>query len=243
MNRKKLIQEIFRKTNFDTYLEIGCSKGKSFLPVRCKTKIAVDPDFKITRTRKLLWFIKNPYNVNCKYFEETSDDFFRLRVDLLNSCETLDVVLVDGLHTFRDSLNDVLNSLNYLNPNGIIIIHDCLPPDNTSAMPAMLFPNLEEQNVEGWTSEWYGDVWKSIIYLRSNFPELLDVSVIDSDYGLGIVRIKNKIDGKLKIDEKSFNAIDQMTYKEMIESKESVLNLKSSDYARKIIEEISAHNN
>lgn len=243
MNRKKLIQEIFRKTNFTTYLEIGCSKGKSFLPVRCKNKMVVDPYFKITRTKKLLWLIKNPYNVNSKYFEETSDEFFQKREDLLSNSGKVDVVLVDGLHTFRASLNDVLNSLIHLNPYGIIIMHDCLPPDNTSAMPTKLFPNIEEQKVEGWTSEWCGDVWKSIVYLRSNLSELLDVSVIDTDYGLGIVRIKNKIVGKLNIDEKSFNAIDKMTYKEMIENKESVLNLKSSEYARKIVEEISAQNN
>jgi len=239
MNRKKLIQEIFRKTNFTTYLEIGCSKGKSFLPVRCKNKLAVDPYFQVARFRKLMWLIRNPYNIYSKYFEETSDDFFQNREILLQETGKLDVVLVDGLHTFRAALNDVINSLFYLNINGVIIMHDCLPTNSISAMPTKFFPNEEEQKVEGWTTEWCGDVWKSIVYLRSNFSDLLDVSVIDTDYGLGIVRVKSKIEGKLKIDEKSFNLIDKMTYEEMIKDRESNLNLKNSDYTKKVIEEIS----
>ena len=240
MNRKILISRIFRKTNFTTYLEIGCSKGRSFLPVRCRNKIAIDPEFKIPKTRKLMWLILNPYNLCSKYFEETSDEFFQKRESVLRSLPKLDVVLVDGLHTYRAALSDVLNSLNYLNDNGIIVMHDCFPPDNIAAMPTKLFPTKEEQEIEGWSSQWCGDVWKSIVYLRRNLSDLLDVSVIDVDYGLGIVRVKNKIDCKLMINEESFDAIDRMTYAEMIDNKESVLNLKNCDYAELVIKEISA---
>lgn len=47
MNRTQLIQEIFKKTNFTGYLEIGCLKGKSFLPEREKNKTSVDAVFKM----------------------------------------------------------------------------------------------------------------------------------------------------------------------------------------------------
>lgn len=241
-DRIELIQEIFRKTNFTTYIEIGTEHGLSFLPIRCKYKIAIDSHFLISKKRKIKWLIKNPYNIRNKYFEETSDDFFRKRESLLNGIKKVDVVLIDGLHTFQASLNDVLNSLKHLNNKGIIIVHDCLPPHKAAALQTNQFPNEEQRKIEGWTGEWCGDVWKSIIYLRRNLYELLDVSVINTDYGLGVVRIKNKIDRNLKIDEKSFNIIDKMTYEELIENVESILDLKSSEYARKIVEEISAHN-
>ena len=47
MNRIELIQEVFKNTNFENYLEIGCHKGLSFLPVKAKYKFGVDPSFKI----------------------------------------------------------------------------------------------------------------------------------------------------------------------------------------------------
>ncbi len=241
-NRIELVQEIFRKTNFKTYLEIGTEDGLSFLPIKCKYKIAVDSHFLISRKRKIKWFFKNPYNIRNKYFEETSDDFFRKRENLLNRKKKVDVVLIDGLHTFQASLKDVLNSLKHINSKGIIIMHDCLPPHKAAALQTNQFPNEEQKKIDGWTGEWCGDVWKSIIYLRRNLYKLLDVSVINTDYGLGVIRIKNKIDRNLKIDEESFNRINKITYEELLENVESMLGLKSPEYARKIVKEISAHN-
>ena len=243
MNRIELINSIFEKTNFTTYLEIGAERGFSFLPIRCKNKIAVDPQFQISITKKLKWLFRNPYNIGNNYFEETSDAFFQNRKNFLMSAKQMDVILLDGLHTFRASLNDALNSLKYLNKNGIIIMHDCLPPHKAAAMPTKYYPTAEEQKAEGWTDEWCGDVWKTIVYLRCNFTEYLDVFVLNTDYGLGIIRVKKEIDhNKLIIDEKSFAEIDKIIYEDMIEKVEATLGLKSSEHSLKIIEEISKKN-
>ncbi len=59
MNRITLIQKIIDKGNFSTYLEIGSQSGKSFLPIKCKNKIAVDPVFDIPIEKKIKWFIKH----------------------------------------------------------------------------------------------------------------------------------------------------------------------------------------
>ena len=231
MNRIELIQEIFQKTNFKNYLEIGCNEGRSFLPVKARHKLAVDPFFKIPTTLKLKWLFKVPSNINNKYFQETSDDFFLKREEHLKEINHLDVVLVDGLHTFRASLNDVLNSLKYLNNKGIIIMHDCLPPHKAAALATKDYPNSEEQKgVEGWTGQWCGDVWKTIVYLRKNLPDMVDACVIDTDYGLGIVRPKGKIENKeLIIDEKLYSEIDKLTYENLSENPQLMINLKSSD--------------
>lgn len=243
MNRIRLINEIFQKTNFQNYLEIGSQTGSSFLPIKAKYKTAIDPFFKISIKRKVKWLIKEPKNFNNKYFEEKSDDFFLKRKTYLEKIGQLDVVLVDGLHNFQASLNDVLNSLKYLNNNGIIIIHDCYPPHKAAALPTKNFPNAEEQKeVEGWNGEWCGDVWKTIVYLGKNLYEILDVCVVNTDYGLGIIRPKSKIDEKdLVINEKLFFEIDKLTYKELMQDTESMLNLKNSEYTRTIINEITAH--
>lgn len=242
MNRKILIQQIFDNTNFENYLEIGSRGGRSFLPLRAKYKIAIDPVFNISFFKKWKWKMKVPENANNVFFEETSDDFFAKRQDHLKKIKHIDVALVDGMHTFRAALQDSLNILKHLNPNGIIIFHDCLPPHEAAAYPTKNhFPTKEEQaNIEGWTKEWCGDVWKSIVYLRRNFPNQLDAYVLDTDYGLGIIRLKSEVKAEdLVINESAYQEVDQLLYKDMIKDTSSYLGLKEVDHAAEIVREIS----
>ncbi len=244
MNRVELIQGVFKRTSFKNYLEIGALSGNTFLRIKAKYKTAVDPSFKIPFEKKVKWLIKEPKNFNNKYFKEESDSFFTNRKTYLKKVGSLGVVLVDGLHTFRASLNDVLNSLKYLDKNGIIIMHDCYPSNEAAALPTKLFPTEQEQkSAKGWTGEWCGDVWKTIPYLLENLQGLLDVHVLNCDHGLGIIRIKNKIDEKdLVISESQFSKINKLTYKDFEQNTEALLNLKPADYAETILSEISAGN-
>lgn len=96
--------------------------------------------------------------------EMTSDDFFAMNT------EKFDIVFVDGLHLEEQSSKDIHNALKILNDNGTIVVHDCLP-------------HCEEFIKVCWN----GTVFRSIIDLRYNNPEL-SVSVVDSDCGCGIIR-------------------------------------------------------
>lgn len=238
MDRVDLIQEIFKTTNFQNYLEIGCQGGKSFLPIKAQKKTAVDPVFKIPVGRRVKWLLKWPANFKARFFEEESDTFFEKRKPYLNELKTLDVVLVDGLHNFRGSLHDVLHSLEYLNQDGIIIMHDCFPPHAAAAIPADVFPSKEQQQqIEGWTGEWCGDVWKSIVYLQKKYPDLLDSGVINTDYGLGYVRFKRDIqERKFSVDEELYKSIDQLTYEDMVKDPKKFINLRPESHCEKILQ-------
>lgn len=237
MDRVELIQNIFQKTDFENYLEIGCRKGKSFLPIRARNKIAVDPVFKIATTRKLKYLLKWPANLKADYFELKSNEFFDMQDDYLQDLEKLDVVLIDGLHTFRASLHDVLNSLVYLNNEGIIILHDCYPPHEAASIYADVFPTEEQQRqLEGWTGEWCGDVWKTIAYLLEKYPDLLDVGVINTDYGLGYVRFKMDPGSReFQVDGNLYDKIDKLTYNELKSAPEKIINLQPASYSDTIL--------
>ncbi len=237
MNRIKLINGVFERTDFETYLEIGCEKGLSFFPIRAKQKIAVDPYPKMNIVSKLMWMVREPKNMNNKYFVEESDVFFRQRRDFLESIGTLDTVLVDGLHTYRAALSDVLNSLKHLNPKGIIVMHDCFPPHEAAALPTESYPTPEEaRNVEGWTGEWCGDVWKAIPYLRKRYADKLEVCVLKCDFGLGIVRPKAVLSAEeLEIDEKLFAEIDKLEYRDMVKNPKDFINMMDESYAQTIL--------
>lgn len=238
MNRLELIKKIFEKTSFQNYLEIGCQTGFSFLPVNANRKIAVDPVFEIPLKSKLKWYLKQPKNFKNKFFELESDTFFVQQKSFLENGSPIDVALVDGLHTFGAALKDTLNTLKYLNENGIIILHDCLPPHEAASYPSKFFPTPEEiKTIENWTGEWCGDVWKSIVYLRRKLGNQLDVFVLDNDYGLGIVIPKEKIDAKnLVIDQELYNEIDQLTYTDLRANLENLIGLKPKEYASKVVD-------
>lgn len=75
-------------------------------------------------------------------------------------------------------------------------------------------------------------------------PELVDACVIDTDYGLGTVRPKGKIDpSKLIIDEKLFAEIDRLTYDDLAKDPQLMINIQNAEYTETIIEDMARMNN
>ncbi len=193
--RIDLIQAFIDRLKATTYLEIGVSKGDSLLRVKCKSKLAVDPKFRIKTKMKIKWLARNFSNINIRYFEVTSNDFFAENTKLLAKIPP-QVVFIDGLHTFEATLTDVYNALNYLDAGGVIVMHDCNPPHEASSVPALSPQNAKEKwnakypdRKDEWTGEWCGDSWKAIAYIIKHHPEL-QACVLNADYGLGIVAKK-----------------------------------------------------
>ena len=211
MNRKELLQYLIDNFGYENYLEIGVHKGKTFLPIICRKKIAVDPAFRIHPGFLIKAIFENRINLRNRYYQMSSDVFFSKKLPKFKVKDHPDLVLIDGLHTFRASLNDVLQALDYLRADGTIILHDCFPPNKAAATPAQSLAEAASMNVEGWTGTWCGDVWKTIVYLKEDFPKDLEVKVLNSDMGLGIVR---KISDKKEfdIDESLVNKISQLQY-------------------------------
>jgi hypothetical protein len=186
MDRTGFLQRLLDQRREPSYLEIGVYRGENFLKIRAATKFAVDPALHISLRAKMAGWFKNPGNAGNKYYEMTSDDFFaRHNGDLPK--EGLDVVFVDGLHTYAQALRDTEHSLIYLKSDGVIVLHDCNPPHQAAATPASSAEEARAQQVPGWDNRWCGDVWKAILYLRSQRGDLT-ASVVDCDTGLGFVR-------------------------------------------------------
>lgn len=128
--RWDLIQYIVDKYNFDDFLEIGCDKNQSFSKIKIKNKVGVDP-------------------ISGGTIRSTSDNFFK------NNDNKFDVIFIDGLHYYQQVIKDINNSLEILNNDGFILVHDCLPK------------SLAQQAVPRYRGYWNGDVWKSIVELRT----------------------------------------------------------------------------
>lgn len=232
LNRIQIIQRLINATNAKNYVEIGVNNGKCFLRIRAHRKIAVDPVSKIPAGRKLKYLFKNPSNVNNSYFEKTSDDFFRQETQTLSNIRP-DVVFVDGLHTYEQSLRDVLNSLSVLQNGGIVLMHDCNPLTATAAFPAASIDDAKRM-VDDCKEVWNGDVWKAIVHLRSLHSDL-EVFVLDCDHGVGVVRRGVPTE---RLDFKE-NDIRQLTYEDLDRNRNRFLNLKSPEYFEEFVKKVS----
>jgi hypothetical protein len=167
MTRLDICQAAIDTLGAQTYLEIGVSYGEGFLRTKCPRKIAVDPYFTIPLSRKIRHVLTNR---GAAYCEQTSDAFFAgPAATLFGRHGKIDVAFVDGLHTYEQSLRDVENCLQWLSPNGVIVMHDCNPVTR-----------------EAEQSDASGDVWKAVVHLRTRSD--LRVAVLDCDQGVGIVR-------------------------------------------------------
>ncbi len=222
MDRMYVIQEVIKKKRATVYLEIGVYEGECFLRTRCRRKIAVDPHILISSAKKRKYYLRNFSNLFNRYFEMTSDDFFQKHHAFLLRNRP-DVVFIDGLHTYEQSLQDVQHALNYLKDDGVIIMHDCNPLSEAAAFPA---PSCEHAvNIPGFSGEWNGDVWKTIVHLRSSRRDL-DVFVLDCDQGLGIIT-KRKPENVLAY---SPEAIRSLSYQDLERDRQTLLNLKGMEH-------------
>ena len=147
------------------YLEIGVHRGHSLALVQTETHaVGVDPDP----------MVENPPE-NTVIVSVASDDFFAdpALFGLLGG--RVDLAFVDGLHLYEQTLRDVANVERHSNPDGVILIHDCLPIDAATS--------AREQT----SMVWSGDVWKAVVALRRHRKDMTVTTVDVEPTGLAIV--------------------------------------------------------
>lgn len=232
VSRVTLLQKIINRKKNVSYLEIGVLAGDTFLRIKARHKWGVDPDFGISPVKKTRYYLKNFFNIFNRYYRVESNTFFDTHGALLSRFG-LDVVFIDGLHTFAQSLTDVQNALQYLNKNGVIMLHDCNPPSEVAAIPARSIREIQELNPLGFTGTWNGDVWKTIACLRATRKDL-HIFVIDCDFGLGIIT-RGTPENML---EYSAEEVDNLSYSDLSDNRQSILNLKDVNYLEEFLNTI-----
>jgi len=159
MTRTEIINGLIKKNNYKSYLEIGVNTpnqpGYNWIGVECDIKHGVDPNVETT-------------------YKVTSDEFFNNHIS-----QKYDIVFVDGLHLFEQVYKDIINSLNNLNGNGVIVVHDCNPITEIT------------QRRERASDAWHGDVWKAIVKLRIENPDI-EIYTVDTDEGCAIIKKGNQ---------------------------------------------------
>lgn len=150
------------------YLEIGVrNPSENFSKIKAFKKYSVDPGIE---------YKKNPVD-----FPFTSDVFFnKLKSGkILKKDIKFDVIFIDGLHLADQVDRDIKNALDYIKPEGFIVLHDCNPPSEYNAREDYY------ARMHSLMGSWNGTTWKAFFKFRQN-PEVFSCCV-DSDWGIGIL--------------------------------------------------------
>ncbi len=135
----------------ERYLEIGVGSGYSLALSRPPTQaFGVEPNPAVRQR------IKNP---NTKIFVGESDAFFE-QLRGLPKHITFDLIFVDGLHHFDQTVRDIYNAEKHSHAKTLICCHDIHPIHSKSA-------SRERVN-----NLWSGDVWKTLPILQEHRPDL-----------------------------------------------------------------------
>lgn len=163
MERHEVNQALLDLYPNPSYLEIGVSHGTTFHQIRAHRKVAVDPKFQFDLGAAR----GDPSNANSVYHEVASDTYF---ARLKQKGEMFDVIYLDGLHTFDQTLRDLLNSIDCLKSNGAIIIDDVMPSSYAASLPdwdeSIRFRSLIGDSDQSWM----GDVYRLIFFIRDYLP-------------------------------------------------------------------------
>lgn len=230
---QQCIDVIKKKKSKVNYFEIGVQTGFCFFKIKADHKVAIDPSFVIKWTNRTRAYLTNASNFNNKFFELTSDDFFIQQTNYIKAIGGIDVIFIDGLHLFEQVVLDVENSLKYLNKGGVILVHDCNPLTESAAIRAYTSDEVREMNPPGWANIWNGDVWKTIVKMRSTRSDL-DIKVFNTDHGVGVIRVGIP-ERVLPLNE---SQLQQLTYQDLHNSREEYLNLKSPKEFQYFINEL-----
>ena len=115
------------------------------------------------------------------------------------------------MHEYEQVNRDIENSLNFINNDGFILLHDCLPS------------TLRSQAVPRYSYYWNGDVWKSIVKFRHY--DSLNIKTIEIDEGISVIR-KGKNQNKLNLHIKNFK---KLKFKDFYNNYQNYMNLINYD--------------
>lgn len=119
----KIINEVYVDKNI-IYLELGLNCGTNFNSLQIDNKISVDIKFTQTKPTYLM----------------STDDFF------LQNKLKFNLIYIDADHEYSQVIKDFNNSVDSIEDDGIIFLHDLFPPDEYHTHPNFCYNSYKILN-------------------------------------------------------------------------------------------------
>lgn len=169
--RPRRINSLVQRLGYSSYLEVGVARGETFFAVAgCSRKVAVDPRFQFDRPQMAQG------DDSERFYQMTSDAYFAGP----GSDQVFDFVYLDGLHTWAQTLTDLLNSLARTRQDSLILIDDTVPCDPFSAIPdqGRALRSRAKYGNGSRKLAWHGDVFRVVLYIHDYLPHLSYATIV-----------------------------------------------------------------
>ncbi len=207
--------------NAKTYLEIGVRNGETFLNVAVQKKIAVDPVFTFNTEQYKQDEISFYHMTSDAYFENMASQVTK---KINTKSVILDLIYIDGLHIFDQTLRDFENTLPYSHEKTIWLLDDTFPSNIYTALPD-IDAQKQWKKKAGCSRDnaWYGDVFKVIFAIHDYFENFSYCT-----YGTQTViwKVKNHKPRRRRFSSKE--EISRLSYEGFVENSD-LLNFVSED--------------
>lgn len=221
ITRATVVQRFLDLFDEPTYLEIGVNRGSTFHEVRAAKKVAVDPSFLFMESER-------EKSSAVEYHEITSDEYFSVSAA---SDLSFDVIFIDGLHTFDQTLRDLLNAVLLIKRTGVIIVDDVIPNSYDASLADFseiikLRQNSDELGTL-WVSDgsWMGDVYKVPFFVDA-FMQQMSFATVSENHGQTVIWRKTRATANLP--QPSFERVSRLDFRDTILSRKA-FKLKSID--------------
>jgi len=152
MNKAELINSLICQRRYKRYLEISMhAEQQNFTQIHCHKKVHIAGD-------------------SASHADNEYETFFK------HNADKFDLIFIDGIHTEAQVLNDIDNAYKRLATGGIIVLHDCMPPDAWHQRELHEFREGEN---------WNGTAWKAALRLFNQTTHRC--SLVDTDWGCGVI--------------------------------------------------------
>jgi len=208
-----------------TYLEIGVATGSTFKRVKVPRKTGVDPKF--------LFDTATLSNEFTSFHEITSDKYFSTTI---KANESFDLIHIDGLHTFEQTLRDFCASLGTAHSRTIWLIDDTHPESYAQANRSQQASKKIKQATGEKGAQWMGDVFKVVAFIHDFFPQFSFASF--PDHGQTVVWQQTR--KAFKPLWNSTEAIERLSFADFLSHRETIFQSESYDT---IFAKLEAHFN
>ena len=202
--RWQVMRRLTKLYDAPRYLEIGVCRGKTFDKVPAARKVAVDPAFRFDHEAM------GAAHPEAEYHPVPSDDYFSRHA---GPDDQFDVVYLDGLHIYDQTLRDLLNALEHLQPRGVVVIDDTVPPTPLAAIRDRADFDAERRRTGSTRNEWMGDVFKVVHFIQAYCP-YLSYATIANNHGQTVVWREQRDEPPAR----DLAAIHTMTFEDFTES-------------------------
>ncbi|QGN32936.1 class I SAM-dependent methyltransferase [Microlunatus sp. Gsoil 973] len=203
IRRFEVIQALLDFFDRPRYLEVGVSKGTTFHRLEARFKVAVDPRFRFD------WQAEQAgRGPRTQYHEVTSDVYFG---SIIDPTQEFDVIYLDGLHTFEQTLRDFTNAVAHLAEGGVIVVDDVRPSSYHASLSDPRSYQKLRQYVRDDRRAWMGDVYKLVWFIDTFYPSM-SYATVANNHGQAVVWRERR----RSVTERTVSEIGPLSFESMV---------------------------